>query len=200
LLPGDFIYKDINGDGVINGLDVRPIGGAGGGFQPMYYGGLQFNLGWKGIGLRANFSYAGQYWFNRTNEARVPFFGNGNLLKGYLDRWHRKDPRDANSQWIPGKYPALRYNDGSQNNYNKNSDFWLIRVHYFRLRTLQLSYALPEKWISRLRLDKLQIYINTYNLFSIDDMPSFLDPAVSVSSGRQYPQTKFVNIGINLTF
>src|SRR5690606_9284669 len=25
-LPGDFIYKDVNGDGIINGLDERPIG------------------------------------------------------------------------------------------------------------------------------------------------------------------------------
>src|SRR5699024_3841735 len=151
----------------INKYDMRPIGGAGGGFDPMWYGGLQLSFGWKGISLSANFSFAGRYWFNRGWESRWPFQNNGNLLKPYLDRWHLKDYRDPNSGWVPGKYPALRFNTSSHSNYNKNSEFWLVNVRYFRLRTLQVGYSLPDKWISKVRLEKARIYVNTYNLFTI---------------------------------
>ncbi len=200
LLPGDFIYKDVNGDGVINEYDMRPIGGAGGGFNPMWYGGLQLGFAWKGFDMTANFSFAGRYWFNRNWESRWPFQNNGNLLKAYLDRWHLKDYRDPNSGWIPGKYPALRFNDRSHSNYAKNSDFWLINVRYFRLRTFEVGYTLPQKWTSKAGLEKARVYVNTYNLFSIDNMPSYLDPAVAGENGLQYPPSKFVNIGFNLIF
>jgi TonB-linked SusC/RagA family outer membrane protein len=198
LLPGDLIYKDVNGDGVINGYDVRPLGI--GQYQPIIYGGLQLSLGWKGIDFRANFSYGGLNWFNRNYESKWPFQNNGNLLKDYLDRWHRKNPRDPNSKWIPGKYPPLRFNDSGHSNYNKNSTFWLINVRYFRLRTMEVGYTFPKKWTNKVKLDKARIYVNTYNLFSIDNMPSFLDPAVASGNGLQYPQNKFVNIGINIVF
>ncbi len=200
LLPGDLIYKDINNDGVINEYDMRPIGGAGGGFNPMWYGGLQLSFGWKGFDLTANFSFAERYWVNRNYESRWPFQNNGNLLKPYLDRWHLKDYRDPNSGWIPGKYPALRYNDQGHSNYNKDSEFWLVNVKYFRARTIELGYTLPEEITSKVKLNKVRFYVNAYNLFSIDNMPSFMDPAVSSSNSLQYPQSKYVNVGLNLTF
>src|SRR5699024_2655988 len=129
LLPGDFIYKDVNDDGEINGYDQRPIGYNAGG-QPNLYGGLNFFSSWKGLSLTANFSFGGMYSYNRNWEARWPFQGNGNLLKDYLDRWHREDPFDPNSEWIPGKYPALRYNNPEHSNYDRNSDYWLVNIKY----------------------------------------------------------------------
>lgn len=200
LLPGDLIYKDVNGDGIINTYDMRPIGYNRHNAQPDFYGGLQFALKWKGISLTANFSFAGMYSYNRNFEARWPFQNGRNLLKEYLDRWRRVNPRDPNSKWIPGKYPPLRFNDSSHSNYNKNSTYWLVNVKDFRLRTLAVGYSLPQKWIGRLEMNKLRIYVNTYNLFMIDNAPDFVDPAVNSGNSLEYPQSRIISVGINLIF
>jgi TonB-linked SusC/RagA family outer membrane protein len=202
LLPGDFIYKDVNGDRTINGYDQRPVGYNAGG-QPNMYGGLGFDLSWKGLSMTADFSFGGMYAYNRNFEARWPFQSNGNLLKDYLDRWHREDPFDPNSDWISGQYPALRYNQPGHSNYNRNSDYWLVNIRYLRLRTLQLAYQIPQRWAEKLQMKNARIYLNSYNLFSIDnlkDKASFLDPEVNDDNGLQYPQMKSINLGINLTF
>ncbi|MDR8390189.1 SusC/RagA family TonB-linked outer membrane protein [Aliifodinibius sp. S!AR15-10] len=202
LLPGDFIYKDVNGDGVINGYDERPIG-YNTGQPPSLYGGFGFSANWKGFDLTANFSFGGMYSYNRNWEARWPFQNNGNLLKSFQDAWHRADVFDPNSEWISGKYPALRYNQPGHSNYNKNSTYWLINIRYLRLRTLQLGYNLPTEWANKLAMKRARVYVNTYNLFSIDNLKnkaSFLDPEVADENGLQYPQMKTLNIGVNLTF
>lgn len=202
LLPGDLIYKDVNGDGRINGYDMRPIGYNVGG-QPSLYGGLGASLSWNNFDITANFSFAGLYSFLRNWEVRWPFQNGGSLLKAYTDRWHRKDPFDLNSEWIPGKNPPLRFNDKEHSNYNKNSSYWLINVRYLRARTLALGYTFPEKWTGKASIQRARIFVNAYNLFSIDNMKkyaNFLDPEVATNNGLRYPQSKFVNVGINLTF
>jgi TonB-linked SusC/RagA family outer membrane protein len=201
-LPGDFIYKDVNGDGVIDEQDTRPIGYNAGG-QPDIYGGLDITLNWKGFDFTADFSYSGLYSYNRNWEARWPFQNGGSLLKDYTDRWHREDYTDLNSPWIPGKYPALRFNDPSHSNYNKNSTFWLINIRAFRLRTLELGYTIPKRLTDQVKINQVRFYANAYDLFSLDNLKknaSFLDPEITSDNGLQYPQSKFVNVGVNLTF
>lgn len=202
LLPGDFIYKDVNGDGVIDGMDERPIGYNAGG-QPDVYGGLDITLSWKGFDFTSDFSYSGMYSYNRNWEARWPFQNGGSLLKDYTDSWHRTDYRDLNSSWVPGKYPALRFNDPGHSNYNKNSTFWLINIRAFRLRTLELGYTIPKRLTDQVKIQKVRVYLNAYDLFSLDNLKknaSFLDPEITADNGLQYPQSKFVNVGVNITF
>lgn len=198
LLPGDLMYKDINGDQVINGLDERPIGYNATG-QPNVNFGLNFSVSWKGVAFNADFSGGGMYSWNQNYEQRWPYQNEGALNSIFLDRWHRADPFDVNSEWIPGKYPALRYNDGGHSNY-KNSTFWLHNVKYIRARTIELSYSLPKSILEKLRLQRARFYINGYNLFSIDNLKEYgIDPEIQDDNGLQYPQSKFVNVGINLS-
>lgn len=130
-LPGDFIYKDVNGDGVINGMDERPIGYPTGWAPMMSFGG-RIGLNWKGIDLNADFSGgAVQSWF-QDYELRNAFHGGGNSPAYLLeDRWHRADPYDSNSEWIAGYYPAIRNGNSGPN--HRNSDFWLTNVRYLRI-------------------------------------------------------------------
>lgn len=202
LLPGDFIYKDVNGDGVINEYDMRPIGYNAGG-QPALYGGLDITLNWKGFDFTSDFSYSGMYAYNRNWEARWPFQNGGSLLKDYTDRWHHEDPFDLNSPWVAGKYPPLRFNDPSHSNYNKNSTWWLINIKALRLRTLELGYTIPKRLTDQVRIQRVRVYLNAYDLISFDNLKknaSFLDPEITSDNGLQYPQSKFVNVGVNLTF
>jgi len=201
LLPGDFIYKDINGDGQINDMDQRPIGYSLDATPIVNYG-LNISAAWKGFDLTADFSGGSIYSFNREWEMRIPFQNTGNLLQDlYDDRWYREDPYNLDSPWIPGKYPALRWNDSGHSNYNKNSTFWLKNMTYLRLRTLEVGYTLPESLLSKVKIQKARLFVNSYNLFSIDPLRSVgLDPEVRDTNGLQYPQSRIINIGTNLSF
>ncbi|WP_229253698.1 TonB-dependent receptor [Dyadobacter sp. NIV53] len=199
LLPGDLIYKDINGDNIINDLDQRPIGYTTSG-QPSINFGLNLSASWKGITFNADFSGGAMYSWNQNWEQRWAYQNDGALNSIFLDRWHRADPFDLNSEWIPGKYPALRYNDGGHSNYNKNSTFWLHNVKYIRARTIELGYSLPKSILEKIKMQRARVYINGYNLFSIDNLKKFgIDPEIADDNGLQYPQNKFVNVGINLS-
>jgi len=201
LLPGDLIYKDINNDGILNNQDMRPIG-FGGGKNPIVSGGFNITAAWKGFDARADFSYGGGYSFNRNYEMRNPFQNGGNLLKEISDdHWHRKDPFDLNSEWVAGKNPPLRFNQGSHSSYGVNSDFWIVNIRYLRARTLELGYTLPKHIINPAKIEKARFYVNAYNLFSIDNMHSHgLDAEIIDDNGLTYPQSKFVNVGFELSF
>lgn len=199
LLPGDLIYKDINGDKLINGLDERPIGYKTQG-APNINVGLNFAVTWKQFAFNADFSGGGLYSWSQNYEQRWAYQNDGALNSLFLDSWRRTDPFDRNSAWIPGTYPALRYNDGGHSNYNRNSDFWLHNVKYLRARTIELSYSLPKNVLDKLKMSRARVYINGYNLFSIDNVKKFgTDPEIADDNGLQYPQNKYINVGVNLS-
>jgi len=198
-LPGDLIYKDVNGDGIINDMDQRPIGYPTGWAPMMTFGG-RIGLDWKGINL--NIDLAGgaiQSWF-QDYELRNAFHGGGNSPAYLLeDRWHRKDPYDPNSEWIPGYYPAIRNGNSGPN--SVNSDFWLTNVRYLRVRNLELGYNLPKAWIQKLKAEKVRFYINASNLISFDNVKDFqIDPEIEARAAVVYPQQKVFMVGFNMTF
>lgn len=201
LLPGDLIYKDQNGDGKIDQYDERPVG-FGYGRQPNVNFGFSIGASYKSFDFHADFSGgAGYTWFQNW-ETRWAFQNNGNLNSIFEDRWHRADPFDLNSEWIQGKYPANRMNPGtSHSNYGSNSTFWLHNVRYLRARTIELGYSLPQSILEKIKVKRARVYLNGYNLFSIDNLSSYnVDPETTDDNGLQFPQNKVVNVGLNLTF
>jgi TonB-linked SusC/RagA family outer membrane protein len=200
LLPGDLIYKDLNGDGVIDGYDQRPIG-FGYGQQPNINFGFTLGATYKSFDFRADFSGGAGYTWFQNYETRWAFQNNGNLNSIFTDRWHRSDIYDVNSAWIPGKYPTNRLNPGNgHSDYGPQSDFWLHNIKYLRARTIEIGYSLPASLLAKIKVKRARFYLNGYNLFSIDNMKEFnLDPEVTDDNGLQFPQNKVVNVGINLT-
>ncbi|WP_276486065.1 SusC/RagA family TonB-linked outer membrane protein [Paraflavitalea pollutisoli] len=198
LLPGDIIYEDINGDGRITGYDERPIGYTTGG-QPNITFGFSIGLQYKGVDFTADFSGGGMYAWNQNWEQRWPFQNEGALNLMLTDRWRHENPFDLNSKWIPGKYPAFRYNNGGHSNY-RNSTYWLHNVTYIRARTIEVGYAIPKNLLNRVKVQRARFYVNVYNLFSIDNLNKYgIDPEVIDDNGLQYPQSRVVNVGVNLS-
>jgi len=201
LLPGDLIYKDYNGDGKIDGNDDRPIS-YGYGTQPNINFGFTVGAAYRNFDFHADFSGAAGYTWYQNWESRWAFQNNGNLNSIFTDRWHHQNPLDINSPWVAGKYPANRYNIGTNHSdYNHNSTFWLHSARYIRARTLELGYTIPAQILSRVKIQKARFYFNVYNLFSIDNLKQYnVDPEVADDNGLQFPQNKVVNIGVNLSF
>ena len=207
MLPGDLIYRDANGDGIINNRDERPIGygiapGVTTGNTPILSGGLNITASYKGFDFAADFSAGSRMSINRQFEQRNAFQNTGNVPRFLFDdRWHRADPLNADSPWIAGSEIPLRYNDGGHSNLNRNSTWWMLNVKYLRNRTMELGYTLPTTLTTKVKIQKLRVFINTYNLFSIDNArPYGIDPEVTDENGLQYPQTKLLNFGLNASF
>lgn len=204
LLPGDFIPKDVNNDGQIDSHDERPIGFENTGKPlPLFNGGLSILLDYKGFDFAADFSFASGYMYAPNWETKWPFQGGTTLVKAtqFDNRWRHEDPYDLNSAWIPGENPALRYNARDNVTWSRNLDHWRTNVVAFRLRSMELGYTLPRKWLEPVNIRKTRLFVNTYNLFSIDNVRRFgVDPEVADKNGLQYPQSVLVNVGVNVVF
>lgn len=213
LLPGDLIFKDVNGDGVIDDYDRRPLGyaasdwpwegnSAQGNKNPLMSFGFMMGAEWKGIDFAADF--AGGF-MNTYVPAWFTVWGTGvhHTANGFaynsLDVWRHEDIFDPTSPWISGSFPALRGPDNpstwhSNTFYNKN-------VNYLRLRNLVVGYTLPKVWTRKALIEKCRIYFEGTNLFSFDNMKKYgIDPEVSGVQGADYPQHRVYTIGLNLTF
>lgn len=199
LLPGDLIYKDVNNDGVINGMDERPIGFPEGWAPILSYGG-NIGLEWKGIDLNIDFSGgAMQGW--RQNYELTNAYHNGGNSPAYLleDRWHHLDLYDPESEWVPGRYPAIRNGEFAYN--NKNSDFWLHNVHYLRISNLEIGYSLPTWMLKPIHAQKVRVYGSVSNLCSFDNVHQYgIDPEITAAAAVVYPQQRTFLVGFNVTF
>lgn len=199
LLPGDFIYKDVNGDGLINGMDERPIGYSEGANPYMSFG-INGSMNYKGFDLFFGFAGASMQTFNRNWELRYPFQNNG-TSPNYMfeDRWHREDLYNSDSEWAPGHYPAIR-RFGADHLYNRKNTFWLTNVNYMRLRNLELGYRLSPATLDKVGLTALRVYVSGTNLFSFDNVKDFgIDPEIGAANGLVYPQQRLLTIGFSVT-
>ncbi|TVT38472.1 TonB-dependent receptor [Hymenobacter setariae] len=200
-LPGDIIYKDVNGDGVINNLDERPIGYIQGG-NPLVTYALNTSLGYKNFTLNFDIIGAGMQTYQREYELLIPFQNNGTSPNYILeDRWHRADPYNADSPWVPGKYPAIRRDASGSSNFNRRSSFWIKTVRYVRLRNVELAYNLPKPWLTKIGFSGVRVYVNATNLVTFSTLNDIdIDPEITSTNGLGYPPQRLINTGFSVSF
>ena len=198
LRPGDVKYVDQNGDGVINGLDERPIGYRQGS-TPILNFGLNFSFAYKGFDLALDFSGGGMYTFYKEWEMRNPFHDGGNNPQYYFDdAWKLSDIWDANSELIPGKYPMLLIGNSAHSNY-WNSTFWKQNIRYIKLRNLDFGYSLPNRILEPLSITGVRVYFSGQNLVTLTNLIG-IDPEMDATNGLGYPTMRIMNFGINVKF
>ena len=200
LMPGDLKFEDYNGDGIIDDNDTQPLGH---GATPRMYYGLNMSGEYKGFDLTVFFQGAAGHDIYVSGDILDPFIqqGLGNGLAIMTDRWHREDPTDPYSKWIPGYMPAARVAGVAD---NRSSNSWsLHNASYLRLKTLELGYTLPKALTKKAAIDRVRFYINCNNLLTFtqrDGLMKNVDPESNSSGIRYYPQMKTYNFGVNVTF
>lgn len=207
-LPGDYIYEDWNGDGTIDDNDRHPIATtlSSGNFDdfqnkrnyPLMNFGLNFSGNWKGIDLSLTFQGSAMSYIAYGEQLAAPLQFDGNALERFLDRWHPadplQDPYDPTTKWISGYYS---YGGTTPDN---NSEFAIQKGDYLRLKTLELGYTFPSKWMSKARISNLRVYFNAYNLFTITNVKG-VDPEKPANLyGYMYPLNRTFNFGLTLGF
>jgi TonB-linked SusC/RagA family outer membrane protein len=184
--PGDLIYKDLDGDGVISlDKDRKVIGNA----IPRYTYGFRANVGWHGFDATVFLQGVGQVDGYIAGSARHAYINEGSLPQElHLDRW---TPENTG-----GSYPRLTY---QQAHNQRLSTYWLEDASYLRLKNVQVGYTLPVSLTERVRVSRLRLYASADNLLTRSDFFYAYDPETPVSRGGFYPQVKTMVFGLNVT-
>jgi hypothetical protein len=173
--PGDFIFVDMNGDGVINDNDKTYLGSP----HPKALYGLNINLQYKGIGLTAFFQGVyGNKVFNTMRYYSHAFHDNSVVPELYEESWRAGENEDA-------KYPRITNQFVDNNNY-RISDFYIENGSYLRLKNVQLGYMIPVKWSEKIKMNNLRIAIGATNLFTLTNYTGF-DPEVGADEIYKRP-------------
>ncbi|MDR0892271.1 MAG: TonB-dependent receptor [Mediterranea sp.] len=198
VVPGDIIYEDVNGDGVINGMDERPIGYRSDSTPTLNFG-INLRGAWKGFDLAMDWTGSGMTSWQQQYETARPFQNDGNSPAEVLeDAWHLSDIWNADSELVPGKYPLIRLNSDESSAYEK-STFWLHNVRYIKLRNLEFGYTLPKNVVKKAGISNLRVYLSGTNLLTFSNLP-IMDPESVSTNGLDYPTMRVINLGINLKF
>lgn len=160
-MPGDIKYKDINGDGIIDGNDKVAIGAT---TKPNLIYGFGMSAKWKGLDVNVHFQGSGKSTFFIDGTTVQMFSGGdgwGNVLKEMANgnRWILGVNEDPNAE-----FPRLTYGQ-NPNNYQK-SDYWLRDGSYLRLKTLDIGYSLPTALVNKIHLNRVRVFFVGTNLLT----------------------------------
>ena len=190
--PGDLIFVDQNGDGVINFNDDSDKTNIGSPI-PDFTLGLAFALKYKGFDLSANLYAAIGQEIIRNFERQQPY---ANQLDYVINRW--TGPGSTNI------HPRLT-TEATRN--NVFSDYYVENGSFLRLRNLQFGYTLPEKLSLKFKAQSLRIYVSANNLLTLTGYQGF-DPDIGSSGGTLssgvdygfYPQARTIMGGVIIKF
>jgi TonB-linked SusC/RagA family outer membrane protein len=204
--PGVFKYKDVNGDGKIDINDRTFIGDP----NPKFTYGLNIAASYKNFDFSAFFfGSSGNDIFNNTLYFTdfPDFFKGGIRREVALNSW---TPTNTNT-----KIPKLRTTGGfSTDNSGYANSYFISKGSYLRSKQMQLGYTFPTNLLSKYGVDRLRIYVQGTNLFTITKYDG-LDPELESqpnSNGQivttyqfgidqgNYPHTPGYLVGINLNF
>ena len=187
---GDFVYKDMSGDGKISEADQVQIGYPS---VPQLNYSLIWNVQYKNFDLYAMFLGVGMSsnYYNSFGvmEANADDGAYSNIHKDAftIEKFNKGEKIN---------YPALTtYKTGSSLTRN---DFYIQNRSYIRLKNVELGYTLPKKVSKKIKMNKLRIYVNANNLFTWDKLPFNLDPEASKT--YDFPLNRVINCGVNITF
>ncbi len=193
--PGRLIFRDLNGDGVINDNDRCIIGDP----NPDLSMGINLAFHYKAFTL--DMFFAGDFGFDIHNHMKKQLIsmnyglGNTNRGKDILNAW---TPNNTNTD-----IPALSLTD--DNNEQRFSTYYVEDGSYMKMKYLKLSYSLPKNIISKVGASNLDVYGQVENVFTLTKYTG-LDPEIlpgeygaHIDNGA-YPRPRTFTIGVNLQF
>ena len=224
--PGDIKYKDLNGDGKIDGGkgtledhgDLKVIGNR----LPRYeysfhiggsYKGFDLDLFFQGVGKREMWTLS-SFNFPLMRNADLALYANQTSYNIYDPENNIVNISEGNDYpclWpgndVKGNVAALSA-DGGSNNYYPQSKY-LVDMSYLRLKSVTLGYTLPKNLTRKAYIQNARVYVSGNNLFLLHkgngNLP--LDPEINTGEGianggwgRTIPITRSWAVGLQVTF
>lgn len=193
--PGRLIYRDLDGNGVINDNDRCIIG------DPNPDLSMGINLGLKYKAFSLDMFFAGDFGFDIHNHMKRQLYSmsfgvlNTNRSEDILNAW---TPTNTNTD-----IPALSLTD--DNNESRFSTYYVEDGSYMKMKYLKLSYTLPQNIVKKFAASNLDVYFQIENVFTMTKYKG-LDPEIlpgeygaHIDNGA-YPRPRTFTLGLNLQF
>jgi len=163
LKPGDFIFKDVDGNGWVDTEDRTFIGNP----NPKWQYGFTFNADFKGFDFQiflqgvagVDVVNGGRYWLEGMSK---PF----NSSAATLNRWKKEGD--------VAELPRAGQNSGTNLQF---SDWYVESGDYLKLRNITLGYNFFSNRRSNV-FNKIRIYVAIQNAFTITSYSGY-DPEIS---------------------
>ena len=188
---GDAVFVDLNGDGIVDQNDQKPLGYTD---NPEITWSVNASLNWKGL----DFS---MLWIGADNVSRS--------LNGYFRDQFGSTNTSALVQWVaenswtednPGAIlPRISFNNRTHN--NRDSRAWMINAKYVRLKNVEIGYTINKPKLVPL-LNYVRFYVSGQNLLTFADFKGNDPeaPGTGLDLGMRYPMTRVYNFGVQVNF
>jgi hypothetical protein len=195
--PGDFKFRDVNGDGVLDAGDRTVVGSA---FPDFIYG-FSGSVAYKGIDLGFILQgVQGNQVLNLFRRYGYNIEGNFNNLEKATVRW--RSPDDT------GDGRTNRANRFATGRNGEISTWHLENGSFLRIRNVTLGYNLPQSLTGKARMSNARIYAGVQNLYTFTDYTAYnpetnARPDNSLSPGEDYasyPLPRTYTVGLNVSF
>lgn len=211
---GDYIFEDVDGDGKITEKDRKYIGNP----NPTFTFGFNNVITYRDFELSMFFNGSvGNDVYNVLRQSHTDPLGWGNKMKEVAN-YARIELIDPDGEKVisnvrvtnPNTATVQRVSAAGQSNNDNNrvSSRFVEDGSYIRLKSLSLAYNLPKRWLQKINVDWMQVYVNAQNLFTITSYDGY-DPEVGaqgqnvtlmgLDNGR-YPSQRIYNVGLKLNF
>lgn len=197
---GDYMFVDVNKDGVINADDKINIGNP----FPDFTFGVYCDISYKNIDVSALIqgSYGNEI-FNATKMWLYNPYGVSNWTRDITNSYREPSYDDKTGELDPGNTTTTlhRYDYENTNKNLRVSDFYIEDGSYLRLKNVMLGYTLPQNFTGKVHIQKLRFYVAAQNLFTWTNY-SGMDPEIGgwgIDCGS-YPQPRVYMGGVNVVF
>ena len=183
LFPGSMKFKDVNGDGKIDGNDRVRTDKTN---LPTFQGGILLGAQYKNFDLSILFQAAtGGELFLQTESGTI-----GNYLQYTYDhRWTIDNPSSVDPRTV----------DRNNQYFSNRNTYYMLNMNYIRLKNFEIGYSLPARLGKKAGINNLRIYVNGLNLVTWAKQDIY-DPESTSSDGHYYPQSRIINTGVTVTF
>jgi len=200
VIPGDLVFIDFNGDGILNTNDKIPVKELN---YPLTTYSLILGCKYKNLGFSTLFySPRGVYKLQQANF--LWDFPNSNVKAqpNTLDRW---TPETANSTGVIKPPVHIWDSTGPSSNGNSHnkpdggdSTYSYMDYSYIRLKNMELNYSVPKRILRKASIDNCQLFVNGNNLLTFSKVDKRADPETGGSGS--YPIVKTYTAGMRLVF
>jgi TonB-linked SusC/RagA family outer membrane protein len=207
LSVGDMMYRDIDGDGKISPFGDDKLGTKGdmkylGNYLPRYTYSANLSLSYKNFDFSMFLQGVGQREGIRVGDFGYPFYfiWHQPLEYFYGKTWTPENTDAPYPRIIPG---GMGY-DGLRNWNWKHSNSRFDNLAYLRIKTLTLTYNLPQSFCDKLKMQSARIYASGQDLFTIakGTWEKSFDPEETWERNDEqtYPFSSVISLGLDIKF
>lgn len=205
---GDFIFDDINNDGVIDTKDQVLMGYK----SPNKIGGMQNTFTYKGITVRFTLDYALGHIISdgalprSLGQARA--FNEGAVIEAIGPNIWQKSG-DINKQYARFSFADFDFGQrnyvrsatlGTNNSYGSDVSAMITKGDFLAFRELSIAYDLPQHLVRKIHCTGLNVFAGVYNLGYLTKYKGVNPETYTGFDPGTYPRPRQFSFGVTLKF